>query len=314
MTTVIYQDDARTLSYKDGLLLIDNKAGRKTVTLDRAEVVDVLPADVQKALRAAKQDPTGWFGLRTGSQISAVFPPQTRGPVLDAISKAKAAAKAIEDEINSPAAKALRKVRDLQARAERLIDNPGEYFGAKAAADKALVKWQQDFPIEAAAARRQAIIDQAQDLERKAKDALLYDADGMLDEAARQARHDELMRQAKDLRASAGAQQAQSAMPAQTKRIGYQPTAAEVERMLAEQVRLADASGINPDAVRKSLERGLVMGDTINIPAGGYQVRVGDGVLEQIKEGKVVKTVPMTDDAAAKILQVKALHDGRLGA
>lgn len=199
---VIYQDAARTLTQTGAILEAKSKGGSARFDLTRATIADALPANVADAVKKIGQDPAGWYLLKQGSSTAA-FPPVARAAVDAAIVDAKALAAAQEAEHNSPSAKALRAALALASRAESMRDYPGEYFAAKAKAEAAMRKWETDYPAEAAERKRAETLARAEDIERKAADALHFSADGSLDQAARQAAHDRLMAQAAELRGAA---------------------------------------------------------------------------------------------------------------
>lgn len=101
------------------------------------------------------------------------------------------------------AAEALVVIDRMYDDAEDLRDYPGEYFPAKAKVDAARKQWTSDYPIAAMLQRHQSLLVLADDLERKAKGALVYDADGSLTPAMQDDRHDKLMAEAAAKRAEA---------------------------------------------------------------------------------------------------------------
>ena len=103
------------------------------------------------------------------------------------------------DRAATPEATERRRIHILYNRAERLLDNPGEYFDALSRADEALTAWQEAYPQAAADEEREQRADQADALRSLALGALTYDADGSLNAADQQQRHDELMAQAKKI-------------------------------------------------------------------------------------------------------------------
>ncbi len=202
-TSTIYSDERRTLTTTGTRLTVTSKAGTARIELDRAEVIPV-PANINAAIKQQGMDPAGWYGLKQGS-AETYFPPQTRAAVDGAMARAKALAEAQRAEASSPAAVARREVSALDRRAESMRDNPGAYFPARVRADAARAKWESDYPQVAAAERRERLLMEAADLERKASDALSFDADGSLAVAMRKERHDRLMDEARALREQAGA-------------------------------------------------------------------------------------------------------------
>lgn len=103
-------------------------------------------------------------------------------------------------EANKPVWVERQRATALFLRAEKLTDYPGEYFPALARAKQALDNWQAKYPSEASQERKDRLLAEAADLEGKALDALVYDADGWLDDKAKQARHDEYIAKAQAIR------------------------------------------------------------------------------------------------------------------
>jgi hypothetical protein len=81
----------------------------------------------------------------------------------------------------------------------------------------------------------------------------------------------------------------------------------ETLEQIVKSARISDR--IDTNLARASLERGLVVGDEITMPGDAGIARYMGETIEQIKDGKVVKTIPATDDARRRLLMVKALHD-----
>ena len=79
-------------------------------------------------------------------------------------------------------------INALFDRAEMLRDSPGDYFPALAKAESALALWQKENPSDAAEENRQKLLAAAAAEERKASDALTFDADGWLDGDERERR------------------------------------------------------------------------------------------------------------------------------
>jgi hypothetical protein len=67
----------------------------------------------------------------------------------------------------------------------------------------ALAQWKKDYPVEAKEEKKAAMILEAEELESKADGALVYDMDGSLTSETQQARHDEMMADAKKIRDAA---------------------------------------------------------------------------------------------------------------
>lgn len=87
-------------------------------------------------------------------------------------------------------------VEELHRKAEGLRDYPGDYFPALKRARDAEEQWKAQNPEEAAGQDVQRKRHQADELRRKAADALHFDADGWLGPEQRQEQHDKLIAQA----------------------------------------------------------------------------------------------------------------------
>jgi hypothetical protein len=77
------------------------------------------------------------------------------------------------------------------------------YHQYKSDADARLKAWEEKYPKEARKEKADNLIAEAEKKESLAEGALYYDADGLLDAEARQKRHDEIMAEAKEIRAKA---------------------------------------------------------------------------------------------------------------
>lgn len=103
----------------------------------------------------------------------------------------------------TPAETERRRIWGLLAAADRRADYPEECIRLRMQADKALAAWREQYPVEAEQEKKKNLIGEAAHLESAAKDALVYDADGWLSAADQQARHDDYLAQAANLRAQA---------------------------------------------------------------------------------------------------------------
>jgi len=100
----------------------------------------------------------------------------------------------------SPAIVTRAKVAAMFAKANAHKNYPGEYYNLLHTAEAALVEWMSDYPAEAATEKSGELIAEAEKLEASAVDALVYDADGLLDNAEQKKRHDCFMFRAKKCR------------------------------------------------------------------------------------------------------------------
>lgn len=102
-----------------------------------------------------------------------------------------------------PAQQERDRIEALFARLEDLRNYPGDFFPAKAEAEKALAAWKRAYPREAALEQAKALDQRAADCERRAGDARTFDADGWLDQSARDANAAALCAEADGIKAEA---------------------------------------------------------------------------------------------------------------
>jgi hypothetical protein len=84
-------------------------------------------------------------------------------------------------------------------------NNVQDYFIILGQAKKALAAWKVNYPAEAKEEKRDSLMNKAAELRSTAIGALTYDCDGDLTPAMQQARHDELINQARAIEAQAKA-------------------------------------------------------------------------------------------------------------
>jgi ribose 1,5-bisphosphokinase PhnN len=114
-------------------------------------------------------------------------------------------------EHNTAAQKERGEIEWMFDRAEAKRDYPGSYFPAKMKAEAALKAWREKYPREAALEVASRLRRQAESLKSKALGALVYDADGSLDAAHQQKRHDDWMAEAQTKLAEAEKLEAENA-------------------------------------------------------------------------------------------------------
>jgi hypothetical protein len=99
------------------------------------------------------------------------------------------------------------RISGLYAKAERLEHasyyDPSAICRARSEAEMAHAKWREDYPDAAREESADNLDARAEHEEDLARGAMVYDADGWLDNAAQQARHDEFMAKAAALRRQA---------------------------------------------------------------------------------------------------------------
>lgn len=211
--SIIYEDDTRTLTLEGDILTASLKASRKrgiTCSLSAAKIGSPHPKlreDLRK--RGGK-----WFQVyRVGSSGKTFpemcLPESARAAVEGAIKgvarEAQERKRVAENTCNRPENVAQAKIDALLAKADCIENSTSEDnvmvpAQLRAEASKLHADWVKKYPKAAQAERRAKRLGQADHLEHLAKGALLYDADGWLDEKARQARHDKLMAEATALR------------------------------------------------------------------------------------------------------------------
>ena len=99
----------------------------------------------------------------------------------------------------TPAQIRRQEIHEMFSAAERKRDYPGEYFPALHRAEYALEQWRKAYPEDAKQERVEQLRRQAQHQRDLAVGALGFSADGWIDEAGRQKRHDEFIAKAEEL-------------------------------------------------------------------------------------------------------------------
>jgi len=202
MDREIYTDEQRAITVNDGVLTVQRADGQiRTAMLHGARTTDTVPVETAQALRERGDDPAGWYTLVAATGIAQMVLPNASRDSVDAIIAEYAAE--FEQQRSDPATVARRKVHQLFVAADRLQDYPSDYFPAFARAERALAAWREQYPDAARAERKANLLAEAAELRHKAQGALFYDSDGWLDSAARQAGHDDWIRQAEAVEAEA---------------------------------------------------------------------------------------------------------------
>lgn len=197
----IYKDEKRVITVNYGVIKVNTNPNVRVILSDAATTT-IIPAEYQGALKKQGADPSDYFVVKGyGGRVCGCFPLTAK----DAVEKAIRDYKIERDAPLSPATIARNKVSALFAKAERLIDYPGEYFPARNAARKALIEWQANYPEAAKEEKRSKLLAQAEDLKSKAIGALVYDADGSLTAEYQQKQHDKWMAEAEAKIAEANA-------------------------------------------------------------------------------------------------------------
>lgn len=127
-----------------------------------------------------------------------------RPDLLAAYEDAETERRQAEAEYNRPEWIEHRKISRLFVSAENLQGYPADYFPKLASAKAALASWREKYPAAARAERKADLATAAAHQRHLAAGALTYDADGWIDAAAQQRRHDEFLAEAKRLEAEAG--------------------------------------------------------------------------------------------------------------
>lgn len=200
MDKVIYKDDYSTITTSQSWLTIQ-AARTICLRLKGLDIRDLSAADAAR-LRGKGRNPADYYMLYAGGQPQAILPAASRQAVSQAISQA---AQDNRPKAEDPAVIARRKVDDLFAEAEAMIDDPGQYYALRAEAKQAYRDWAAAYPDAARKEEADKLLAQVRRLEEMAANALVYDCDGDLDAAARQARADGYTAEAADLRAKAEA-------------------------------------------------------------------------------------------------------------
>ena len=178
-----------------GMPLLDSQsAGAKEIGIDRltaltrAKDYANIPAD---AFARIGTNPSGLIVIS-----QAEYRAQDKAKI-DAAKAARTPAQVERDRIRGLYRKA------YQRRDASDDDNVMDYYRIRGQADAALAKWREQYPEDAKEERRAELRARADKQRELAQGALFYDSDGWLDDAARQARHDEFIAKAEALEAEA---------------------------------------------------------------------------------------------------------------
>jgi hypothetical protein len=204
MQMEIYKDEKRTISIGDhGALEIN---GRKNITIHMytTQINDTVPGKLAATLRKMGEDPADWYTLSMG-KIPVAFPRATKAVVEKAIADYKAA---VDAERNRPEKIERRKIDAMYAEANRIAnsgrdDNVSTPIMLRMDADELLRKWRAKYEGAAKTEEKDNLIHKADHERSLAIGALTYDADGSINEDARQARHDEHIEKAQELESRA---------------------------------------------------------------------------------------------------------------
>jgi hypothetical protein len=202
----IYKDDQRIMSTEGYLLIIEGKRGKKEFSLFGIEISGTLPQGAALMLKKAGENSKNWSTLIVkkvkgyGGAPLCVIPNESKGSIQQAIDFYEDVSEKIRN--NSSNLDRL-KVEKLFQKAESLIDYLGEYYNALRNAEKALENWKKEYPEQAKKEKYRSLIAKAEKQEELAKQALVYDSDGWLDEKAQQKRHNNFLAQAETSRKEA---------------------------------------------------------------------------------------------------------------
>lgn len=201
MSKVIYQDNERIIRQVDGALKIESNGKQAPVHPDLYALPDpVAPTGkYADALRKAGKNPADYDAYIING-LPILMPKTVTPALLAARDEYRAEVDAIR---NDPANMERRKIAAMYVKAERLRDYPGEYYGMLAEADAALRAWREKYPKAAARERAEGLRAKADEQDRLAKGALVYDADGLLS-------HEDQERRAAEFRAKAAALRAEA--------------------------------------------------------------------------------------------------------
>lgn len=201
MTKTIYKDNERTISVRDGYLEIISNGKHAPVHPSLYDLPNPV-APMGKALDLLKQagkNPADYDMYKIGA-LPILMPKTVAPALLAARDEYRAEVDAIR---NDPANVERRRIDQMYAEAERRRDYPGEYYAMLAEADAALKAWREKYPRAAAKERAQELRAQADRQDMLAREALAYDADGILSNEEQERRAAEFRAKAAELRAEA---------------------------------------------------------------------------------------------------------------
>ena len=175
-TQIIYQDETRIVEIENDVWVQITSSGKKLPRfLPECNYETNLSNEFKKALKANGHDPDKFAKVKGPLNILAPI------AVFEAIKKylwdRKEENKQIE---NLPENKEYRQIMYLFYKAEKKINEPGEYFPMLIDAKSAMTAWREKYPEAARMIDKQELIDQAESQESLARRAFTYDADGWL--------------------------------------------------------------------------------------------------------------------------------------
>ncbi len=204
MDKVIYKDDERTITLVHGCLDICTNGRQAPISPELSTLPNPIapPAKQIAMLRQIGKDPADYDAYRMplAKDLYLLVPNKVTPSLLDARDEYRAEINAIR---NDPANVERRRIDAMYAKAERLVDYPGEYYGLLADAEAALKAWTAKYPAAAAKERANDLRAKADRQDSLAAGALVYDADGWLSSEEQERRAAEFKVRAAELRAEA---------------------------------------------------------------------------------------------------------------
>jgi hypothetical protein len=201
MDKTIYQDNERTISVVDGILVIMSNGKQAPIRPSLYDLPNpVAPAGKYlEALKNAGKNPADYDAYFIGG-LPILMHKSVTPALLAARDEYRAEVNAIR---NDPANVERRRIAAMYAKARRHEDYPGEYYAMLADADAALMAWREKYPKAAARERAEDLRAKADRQESLAKGALVYDADGLYSTEDQERRAAEFRAKAAELRAEA---------------------------------------------------------------------------------------------------------------
>jgi len=207
---VIYEDEKRVIEWQPRFVTIKSRGSTQTIPMN--QLICVTPqTSMCTKLRAEGLDPAKYKTLMRIRKSEISVPAEVAEIVYREARKLEAAYKEECDRIaNLPEYRERREIDALYAEADRIERSDSENnvilpMQLRSRAKQRLAAWREKYPEAAQAEKATSLMRRAAELRYKAVGALLYDADGLLNRAEQDRRHDKMIAKAEEMEAQARA-------------------------------------------------------------------------------------------------------------
>lgn len=204
----IYSDKIRKAEWEPGYVTIHSfvtKIDLPTIRMENLILSENIRPMTVEALKKAGKNPSDYRVLSRSGTSDLVAPIKVAESIY---SRARDLQKKYEIEnkriANLTSTKERKHINAIYAKAKAIENSNSENNvwlsqSLRSKADKMLEEWRKKYPKEANKEKADELLSKADRLKNGAKDALVYDADGWLNEEERQKRHDKMIEEAKSL-------------------------------------------------------------------------------------------------------------------